>query len=662
MRVRKFLNSIFALSVVLGAAVSLHAKPVDNFTLLDQHGAAHELYYYSDADAVVLMAHGNGCPIARNAMIDFKAVRDEYESKGVQFLMVNSNLQDNRESILVETHEWEIDIPILVDDGQLVGDSLGLTRTTEVLVIDPEDWRVVYRGAINNRLAYERQYAEASEHYVKTALDNVLQGNSAELPSRTTKGCLINFPHRDNGSGKELTYVDDVAPILEQRCTNCHTDGGIGPWSMNSYEMVRGFAPMIREVLLTKRMPPWHADPHVGEWSNDRSLPIEEKQTLIHWIENGAVRGEGDDPLAALPSKVDGINWKYGEPDLIVRVPPFTVPASGVVDYKYHTIPADIKEGKWIKGFEVIPGDTNVVHHLLMGTVPAERSQGDGLFENYIGGYAPGAGYELVPEGTGIYLNPGHSFQVQMHYTPYGREVVDETVVGIYLYDEPPEKFLRQGVVLNTIIEIPPNTKAHEENAYYLFEDDAVLYQILPHSHYRGTASSFSLIHPDGSEELLLSVPNYDFNWQTGYSFATPKEILTGSKLVHRTVYDNSSQKPGNPNPDETVRWGLQSWEEMLYGAFTFSWKNETTENPTHNLGRVRTLQAIGMMDKNMNGGLEKSELQGRTGRRLAASFEQGDVDGDGSLNVNEFVRLTREMTRRALERRAELRNKKEGE
>ena len=653
-----------ALVCICLLAIGSLATTVENFTLLDQHGDAHELYYYSDASAVVITVQGNSCPIVRNLLPDLKDVRQEYAEKGVEFLMINSNLQDNRTTVSAEAQEWEIDFPILIDEAQLVGDSLELTRTAEVLVIDPTDWELVYRGALNDRLAYERQRNEASQHYVKDALEVVLGNEERSIENQSAKGCLINFPHRENGDGEQLTYVDDVAPILKDSCGGCHVVGGIGPWPMNSFEMVRGFAPMIREVLLTRRMPPWHADPHVGIWANDRSLSLEDRQTLVRWVENGTVRGEGPDPLAENVPLAEDHNWTEGTPDLIVKVPAFTVPASGVVEYQYHNIPSEIEEPVWIKGFEVLPGNTNVVHHLLMGTVSSERPNSNGIFENYIGGYAPGAGLDILPEGTGILLNPGHLFQVQMHYTPYGKEVVDETVVGIYLHDEQPANFLRHGVVLNTMIEIPPNTKAHEEAAYFLFEDDALLYQVLPHSHYRGSASTFTMIYPDGTEELLLSVPNYDFNWQTGYVFETPKDVPKGSKLVHTTTYDNSTQNPGNPDPNRTVRWGLQSWDEMLYGDFVFSWKNETTDKPIHNRGRISSLQMVGMMDKNMNGGLEQDELSTsrRTGARLLARFDDGDADKNGSLDTDEIIQLSRILAREAIQRRAELQRKKEGE
>ena len=624
------------ISFAVVCCFSMSAAPVENFLLLDQHGAAHELYYYSDFDAVALIVQGNGCPIIRNALPDIKSVRDQFQDENVAFLMLNANPQDTRESILEESEEWEIDFPILVDETQLVARGLGITRTAEAFVINPKTWELVYRGPVNDRLGYERQKLEAEEHYVANAISSIRAGEAFDVEAQGAKGCLINMAEPET----EISYVDDVAPILQARCMNCHVPGGIGPWAMTSYEMVRGFAPMMREVLRTNRMPPWHADPHIGEWSNDRGIPASEKKTLVDWIESGTPRGEGDDPLqkfAVVPTEEEA-EWPSGEPDLIVDVPAYNVPASGVVDYQTYEIESNIEEGVWVRGIDVVPGDTNVVHHLLVGSMDAGSGSRGNVFDNYIGGYAPGTrGASYLPEGTGIYIQPGSKFAVQMHYTPYGKAVVDETKIGLYLHDEPPKSYLRHGVVIDYQLAIPPNTKAHEEGAYFKFEHDAELYTILPHSHYRGRSSTFEVEYPDGSREMLLSVPNYDFNWQTGYNFAESKIIPAGSRLIHKTVYDNSKQNFANPDPDRLVTWGLQSWDEMLYGDFVFRWIDETTENPIHSNERFRVTQMIGFMDKDMDGGIERDELGDNMLKRLEPAFQHFDANGDDALELDEF-------------------------
>ena len=638
---------LHALSLALPLALTLvagqaQAARVDNFMLLDQEGAAHELYYYRDAPAVVIMVQGNGCPIVRNALNDYKALRDRYREQGVEFYMLNANLQDDRAAIQKEAAEWDIDIPILDDEAQFIGESLGLVRTAEVLVIDPKTWQVAYRGPLNDRINdYERQRAEASEHYAADAIEALIggEGQAIQVAERDAIGCLINFPARDQQPA-QINYVADVAPILQQNCVVCHQEGGIGPWAMTGYNMVRGFAPMIREVVRTKRMPPWHADPHIGAFKNGRGLTVEEAQTLVHWAEAGAPRGEGEDPLALADNKA--AEWPLGEPDLIIDIPAYEVPANGVVDYQFPVVKNPLDEPKWVVATDILPGDRNVVHHVLFGSTRSETAPSDrGLdFEQYIGGYAPGNEGAHMPEGTGILVDGGGYYQFQMHYTPYGKAVVDQSKLGLYFADEPPANYLRQTVVVDPTIRVPANDPRYQEEAYLTFDRDAVLHSLVPHSHYRGIASHFELVRPDGSSEMLLSVPNYDFNWQRTYEFAEPVAMPAGSKLIHRTVYDNSARNPGNPDPSRDVPWGLQSWDEMLYGAVQFTWAEESTANPIHNEELHETFQFVGFMDRNMDGKLVWSELPERMKKQLVQGFAAVDTNGDGGLDANEIFNM----------------------
>lgn len=639
---RRCLGFVFVL-VLSGSA---WGGSVDNFMLLDHRGEAHELHYHSDAEAVVLVVQGNGCPVVRNALPDLRKVRERYAGEGVVFLMVNSNLQDTRESVRAEAEEWGIDLPILIDETQLVGEGLGLTRTAEALVIDPDGWKLAYRGPINDRLSYERQRAEAKEHYLADAIDALLAGTEPHVARQDAVGCLINFPERDNPAHEQISYVDTIVPILEQNCVGCHRPEGIGPWAMTSYEMVRGFAPMMREVLRTKRMPPWHADPHVGEWLDDAGISIEERTTLVHWIEAGAPRGEGEDPLPGI-AVAPASEWPLGEPDLVVELPPYEVPASGVVDYQFPTVPNPLDHDVWVRAMDVLPGSTEVVHHVLVGLIDGASDRSRNVFDDYLGGYAPGVRPVELPEGTGMLLPKDDRFVAQLHYTPYGKAVTDVTRIGFYLHDEQPDTFFRQGVVMNPTIAIPPNAKRHEQRAYQEFPADALLYDVLPHSHYRGHSSTFSLVYPDGREELLLNVPNYDFNWQRGYAFVEPKPVPAGSRLVHTTVYDNSAQNLGNPDPSKLVRWGLQSWDEMLYGAFSFVWVDETTDRPIHDGRLIDAYQTIGYLDRDMDGRAEWDELPAPLKRRMAKDFEHGDADGDRALTAPE-LHAARQARRRA--------------
>jgi thiol-disulfide isomerase/thioredoxin len=549
---------------------------VENFRLLDQQGASHELYYYDDMKAVVFVVQGNGCPIVRNAMPTVEALKQEYADQGVQFFMINSNIQDNRQTVAREVEEFGWDIPVLIDDTQIIGESLDLVRTGEVFVLDPRTWSVVYHGAVDDRLTYEKQKREATEHYLKDAIDSLVNGEPVPLASTDPLGCLINFPEKQHrAQWADISYSDEIAPLLADNCVACHRQGGIAPWAMTDYNMVRGFSLMIREVVRTKRMPPWHADPAVGHFSNDRSLTTAETQTLVHWVEAGAPRGEGPDPLTEIDQ--DWGVWAVqdptlGEPDYIIDIPAAEIPATGVVDYMYHYVPNTVGKDVWVKAAEILPGDRAVLHHTIttFGYMETEGPRKGHLKREGQGGlrgYVPGMISQHFPKDTGVFLPADATLEFQMHYTTNGRATVDESKLGLWVYDEPPEHSVFSLILMNTRIKIPAYDKNHKESAERVMPKAAIIYNLLPHSHFRGKASEFSVVYPDGTEEVLLKVPNYDFNWQTTYELAEPKYIPAGTKIVHTTWWDNSAQNHANPDPSVDVTWGEQSWEEMLFGA-----------------------------------------------------------------------------------------------
>ena len=556
------------------AAPALALNPgdrVENFRLLDQNGASHELYYLSDATAVVIMVHGNGCAIVRNTVPELKEIRDRYRSQGVEFLLINPSLQDDRDAVARETAEFGIDFPVLVDETQLIGESLGVTRTAEVFVINPKDWKIVYRGPVDDRLAYGAQRPTAGKHYLTDALDAMLAGKTVAVAQTEALGCIVNFPERGRRNAHaRISYSGRIAPLLRDRCASCHRDGGVAPWAMNGYDKVRGFAPMIREVIRTKRMPPWHADPHYGSFVGDRSIGNEDARMLVHWIEAGAPRGTGPDPLAALDTKWS--EWTLGKPDLIVEVPAYEVPATGVVSYQYPIANNPLGRDVWIRAIEILPGNRSVVHHVLAGIDDPGNGDRRAIRGKIgeLGGYAPGKNAAFYPANTGVFLRKEANFRFQMHYTPNGKAITDVTRVGYYFYDKPPRHALEMAMILDTSLEIPAHSKSHSQSLEQVFDLDVMLYSLLPHAHLRGRAARFTAHYPDGSQEILLSVPKYDFNWQPLYVLNPSKLIPAGTRVVLDMTWDNSAQNPANPDPTQVVRWGDQTWEEMNVGWFRF--------------------------------------------------------------------------------------------
>ena len=613
---------------------------VDDFQLLDHMGVAHRLFYYSDAPAIVVMTQGNGCPIVRNAVPAYRQVRDNYQEQGVKFFLLNSNLQDNKTTIAKEVADFGFDIPVLVDENQLVGESLNVTRTAEVFVIDPKSRKVVYHGPVDDRLTYQNQKAKAEFSYLSDALDAVIAGETVKISQVDAPGCIVNFPERDNKERHtNISYHDTIAPILEERCVECHQIGGIGPWAMTSYDMIKGFSPMIREVIRTDRMPPWHSDPNIGSFLHDRSLTSNEIKTLVHWIEAGSPRGEGYDPLADPRESLP--DWPLGVPDLILTVPSFDVPATGVVDYQRPYVVNPLEEGKWLRASTVKVGSRESVHHVLTGylkEIPKSGQSNEVRWGASVGGYAVGAESMIAREGLGTYIPAGGAIGLQMHYTPFGREVTDTTQIGLYFYDKRPPRMLRNSVIMDFSIEIPPEKANHAETAYLEFPKDAELFYAFPHAHYRGQSSTLAIRYPDGREEMILSLPKYDFNWQRAYEFKDPIKVPAGAKLIARYTYDNSTQNAANPDPSKKIVWGDQSFEEMLYTAISYRWSDETSADQKGeyqellNAGRL-----FGMLDDNIDESIQKDEIRGRAGRRLAGNFDRLDGNGDGALSWQEY-------------------------
>ena len=487
-------------------------------------------------------------------------MNEEFKNKGILFCMLNANQQDERAEIFEEARAFGIKMPILVDDAQIVAQSLGVERTAEAYLISAKGKKIVYHGAIDDRLSYQAEKPAAENHYLKDAINNLLAGEEIDPAATKAPGCKITFPKFP----EPLTYTRDIAPILATNCLSCHTKGGLGPFSMSSYRKVTGWSDMIAEVILTKQMPPWHADPGVGDFSNDCSLSPEEAHKLITWISAGSVKGEGPDPL--LNFKPVTPEWHLGEPDQIIDLPAQKVVAEGVFDYRYVTIDNPFDRDVWLTASEIRPGNTRVLHHVIVLSHPAENRKP----EQWITGYAPGTQGQLYPEGSSIFLQKGHKLRFQLHYTASGKAEVDETQLGFHISDKPTPKIFRTAVVINNRFEIPPGDANYGVSKTLPIRKNITLYAINPHMHFRGKLMKFEAEFPDGRRRPLLSVPNYNFNWQRTYILNKPLKLPMGTKVHITNAWDNSALNPHNPDPKKTVKWGDQSFNEMFFATLGF--------------------------------------------------------------------------------------------
>ena len=377
------------------------------------------------------------------------------------------------------------------------------------------------------------------------------------------------------------TYSKDVAPIIYEKCAECHRPGSMAPMSLMTFDDVRPWARAIKQRTSRREMPPWGADPTIGTFKNDPSLSQAQIDTIAAWVDGGAPEGNHAD-LPPAPQFVEG--WSIGKPDLIfTMVKPIAVPADGTVPYMYVTIPTNLKEDIWIRGVELKPSDRRVVHHIISDLVEGNGTISDGTptltrdrtrkdIPSGLGaGLVPGRLYEAFDEGIVRKIPAGADIVLQMHYTTIGEVVNDRTEIGVILAKEPPTaqtRLVSGGQMPNNTFAIPPGHPNYEVTAQKTIDRDTYLANLYPHMHVRGKDVKYLVIYPDGREEVVLNVPKYDFNWQTRYQLAEPKFMPKGSILKVIAHYDNSPANRYNPDPTATVRWGDQTWEEMLIGYY----------------------------------------------------------------------------------------------
>lgn len=385
---------------------------------------------------------------------------------------------------------------------------------------------------------------------------------------------------RFSGSGSSVssdsvTFTKDVAPIFYKNCAYCHRPGEIAPMSLINYKDARPWAKSIREKVLDGTMPPWHADPHFGSFKNDRRLSKKDIDTILAWVDGGAKEGNPKDlPLA--PQFTEG--WQIGKPDVVLSMgQEYNVPAEGVVNYQYMLVPTGFTEDRWIQAAEVRPGNRAVVHHVIVFVVgPEAVRQRAALFSREGGlegltGTAPGEEPMILPDGVGRLVKAGSILVFQMHYTPNGTAQRDRTSVGIVFSRKPIEKAASGGAAMNRWFVIPAGDDNYAVKSVYAFREDSHIMNLMPHMHLRGKDFEYRLIYPDGTSKVILSVPRYSFNWQTRYEFKEPVAAPRGSRLECVAHFDNSPKNKWNPDPAKTVRWGPQTWEEMMIGFVGFT-------------------------------------------------------------------------------------------
>ena len=538
-------------------------RRVHDFVLPDTNDQQVAFSDYRDADVRVVVFLGTECPIANAYLPALQDLQNRYNNQSVRIIGINANPADSPQEIRQHAAKYKINFPVLLDHDQQTLDLLGAVRTPDVFVIDHRS-RIRYAGRIDDRIGYDFRRDQAQRNDLEEAILELLSGREVTVSRTPTMGCKITRRNVANEQGK-ITYASHVASILHQRCANCHHQDTAAPFSLLSYADARDRAEMIREVISQRRMPPWDIDSRHGTFRNDLSMTKAEIDTVVRWIDDGAVMGD-ENAIPESPQFAAG--WINGVPDLAFQMPEsYQIPATGAVEYQYFVTPTHLSEDVWVQAAEARPGNRSVVHHIIVSV----REKGSDKLKALpmLTGFAPGEEPTHFPQGVGFRIPAGAELVWELHYTPQGVAESDRSELGLILCKTPPQRHVEGGGIFNFEFKIPPGARGHEVVAETTMQHDVELLTLMPHMHVRGKDFQYSAHFPDGRVEVLLSVPHYDFNWQHSYRFQTPLLLPQGTRIRCVAHFDNSADNPNNPDPTKTVTWGDQTWQEMMIGWYS---------------------------------------------------------------------------------------------
>ncbi|MEM7164568.1 MAG: redoxin domain-containing protein [Planctomycetota bacterium] len=529
--------------------------------------------------ALVVVTRDVNCPLCKRYGPRLGKLTRKYAASGqnkkpVTFLFLNVNESDTPKMMHDEQKAFGFDGIYVHDPKRKVAAVLGVRTTTEAFVIDSAG-TLRYRGAVDDQYGIGYSKQAPSRNYLIDAIDEVLQGRPVSTPATTSPGCVIELDSPDWQPSGKITYHNRISRIVQASCQSCHRKGGVGPFPLEAYRQVKARKSMIKYVLEEQIMPPWFAAEGTGPWLNDRRLSDRDRSALLSWIDDKCPEGSAKDAPATV-TRDEG--WHIGKPDLVIEIPETqSIPAEGFVDYRYMYVRTPNKEDRWIQSMEIRSTAPEVVHHVLVfqeePRQPGEsrrafRRRFAGGLHGYFAGMVPGHGWTIYPDHVGKKLPANASLKFQVHYTPNGKAAKDRTAIGFKFRDTPPQYEITTASAATTRFRIPPGNPAYEVKAHFAFSEDATVYSFAPHMHLRGKAFRYELARPDGVRQLLLDVPRYDFNWQLRYKLAEPIDIPAGS-VIHATAwFDNSADNPANPDPNQTVRFGEQTFDEMMIGYF----------------------------------------------------------------------------------------------
>lgn len=530
----------------------------------DIRGLSRSLRELGEHRAVVFVFTTTHCPLVARTLPKLKEIEAKYAPQGVQFVAVNVGADDTLRDMAAQAIDHEVSFPFVKDTDLSCVRQLGIQRTPEVAVLDAER-RLVYRGRVDDQLRLGGSRPEPSRHDLQEALEDLLNGRPVAVPETPVDGCLVTAPVKPDPDAPAPTFHQHIAPILQRRCVSCHRPGTAAPFPLMTYEQVAAQAEMVAEVVRDERMPPWYAHPKHGTFQNDPSLTKDERTTLLRWVDSGRLQGRPNDSPPSLETDASG--WRIGKPDLVITMSEeHTIPATGYIPYRYVLLPYVFLMETWLEAVEIRPDNPAVVHHCNLAYVTS-RGAGERTF---ITGHVPG-GQPLdlgrFSNGVGVHVPQFSGLGLQIHYTTTGRPEKCRISIGLRYPRRIVQKRLHHFLLDPHDLRIPPHHGAYAIRSGQTLNHDITLLGLFTHMHLRGKDMTFFAEPPGQPREILLRIPNFNFEWQLGYEIEPGRKRLPkGTRIEAVAHYDNSAFNPYNPDPNRTVPYGLQSYDEMFNG------------------------------------------------------------------------------------------------
>jgi peroxiredoxin len=539
---------------------------------------------FGEKKAYVFVFVQSGCPLAEKYLPVLDRLDREFRDKGVQFAAVNPGPADTVTMMAAQAVEFGVSFPFLKDADCKVADALGVTRTPEVVVLDAKR-TLRYRGRIDDQYRPGGHRAEPTRRDLVEALDAVLAGKSVAVTSTPVDGCLL--PRPVEAGTEPVTFADHVAPILRRHCQMCHQPNTVAPFALVTYEQAKAKGRTVAEVVNEGRMPPWYAAPRDGDHIRHKSLSATERETIVRWVRTGMARGD-DSKLPKAPDPLPA-GWRIGEPDLVLKTRPFELPSEGDIPYKYVVFPHVFDHDTWVSGVQILPDVPRAVHHANL----AYWKVGETFKEsNFVTGVVPGGEPMTVGDKVAFLIPKNSVLGIQIHCVPTGKAAKVTLSVGIKYAGGTVDKQLRHMLFVDTRYTIAPGAAAHPVKVVRTLDRDIVGIGLFCHMHVRGKAMTFTARTPDGKTDRLLTIPNYNFEWQIPYRWEPGGKVLPkGTKLECAALYDNSAFNPFNPDPTKAVRDGQQTYQEMMNGFMFYVDANEKLGldiDPKSGAARVR--------------------------------------------------------------------------